>query len=287
MNSDNNVRHPVWLEPFAPPNFPDPALFNEQGLVAIGGDLSPRALTAAYLQGIFPWYQKPPLLWWSPDPRAVIDVEHLHISRSMRRHLRQLAQDPELSVVVTPRIGPVMRACGSARESTWITPEMLYAYSQLASRGRARAFEVRRKGALVGGLYGVHLGGLFAAESMFHVETDASKVALVAAVLYQFATGTTLFDVQFQTPHLASMGAYEISRQKYLAKLREAAVLSESSEIELPKLPPSAPLSSAMPTPRPTRLPANLGRSLGDDLDDGRTFSLELLPWVVLRLKLL
>jgi leucyl/phenylalanyl-tRNA---protein transferase len=276
VKPSNNLPRPVWLEPFEAPKFPNPAEFDEQGLVAIGGDLSPRSLTAAYLAGIFPWYQKAPILWWSPDPRGVIDPQNLHISRSLRRHLRQLVQDPEISVVATPRIGPVMRACGSARESTWITPEMLYAYGQLASRGRARAFEVRRNGALVGGLYGVLLGGLFAAESMFHIETDASKVALVAAVLYQFATGTELFDVQFQTSHLSTLGVYEIPRQKYLARLRE---LKPPPENELSSL-PLAP-SSPSPGDPPGGTPQDrVGASAS-------LFAQELLPWVVERVNLL
>jgi len=290
VNSDNNVRHPVWLEPFAVPQFPDPGLYNEQGLVAIGGDLSPRSLTAAYLQGIFPWYQKPPVLWWSPDPRGVIDDQSLHISRSMRRHLKQLAQDPDLRVCVTSRIGPVMRACGAVRESTWITPEMLYAYGQLASRGRAHALEVRRAGALVGGLYGVRLGGLFAAESMFHVETDASKVALIAAVLYQFATGTTVFDVQFQTPHLASMGVYEISRESYLAELRKlpkASELPESSASELPRLPPLPALGRPEFAPTVSSILPSFETTEATQLVNEGAFSLELLPWVVERLNLL
>jgi leucyl/phenylalanyl-tRNA---protein transferase len=133
-----------------------------------------------------------------------------------------LTQDSEVQVGVTSEIGEVMQKCGSLRESSWITPEMEQAYVRLGHEGYALAYEVRRSGALVGGLYGVRVGELFAAESMFHIETDGSKVALVCAVTHQFSTGAALFDVQFVTPHLASMGAYEVPRATYLRLLRNA-----------------------------------------------------------------
>lgn len=204
------------------PIFPDPSGFDRHGLVAAGGDLSPSSLVAAYEAGVFPWYEEPPILWWSPDPRGILEPASLHVSRSLRRHLRSLAQDAEVTVVATHSIREVMETSGALRERSWITPEMLRAYERLGAQERALAYEVRRKGRLVGGLYGVMVGRLFAAESMFHLETDASKVALTAAVVHQFACGAELFDVQFQTPHLKTMGVYEISRATYLARLRRA-----------------------------------------------------------------
>jgi leucyl/phenylalanyl-tRNA---protein transferase len=263
--SSNQRRRPVWLEPFTGPHFPDPTLYDEHGLVAVGGDLSPRYLLSAYRAGIFPWYQEPPILWWSPDPRAVIHQTSLHVSRSLSRHLRALVRDPSVSVRVTHQIGEVMHAAGAVRESTWITPGMERAYALLGRQKSALAYEVRRDGTLVGGLYGVKLGGLYAAESMFHVETDASKVALVAAVLHQFTHGTELFDVQFLTPHLASMGAYELPRSAYLHLLSNLAGNRSTS----------APEEEAK-TARPS-----------DASPQEANEEANILPWVVDRLNLL
>lgn len=212
-------RRPVWMPPFGVPEFPDPRDFAREGLVAGGGCLAPEWLRAAYANGIFPWYQEPPILWWSPDPRAVLDPSHLHISRSLARRLRTTT----FSIRASRSIEEVMRAAGDRREGTWVTEEMIEAYEELARGGAALAYEVREGSELVGGLYGVLLGSLFAAESKFHRRTDASKLALVAAVTHLFEAGVTLFDVQFQTPHLASLGVYEIPRADYVARARRAA----------------------------------------------------------------
>jgi leucyl/phenylalanyl-tRNA--protein transferase len=198
--------------------FPDPRGVDDEGLVAVGGDLSPARLLFAYASGIFPWYDEGlPPLWWSPDPRSVIDPSSLHVSRSLRRKLDRF----ELSY--NRAFERVMRECGQGRDGgTWILPEMVTAYVRLHRGGHAHSVEVWRGEQLVGGLYGVQVGGLFAAESMFHREADASKVALVAAVHTTFGAGTRLFDVQFSTPHLVRMGAYDLPRAGYLDRLAQA-----------------------------------------------------------------
>ncbi|MEB2311876.1 MAG: leucyl/phenylalanyl-tRNA--protein transferase [Sorangiineae bacterium] len=214
---------PVWLEVEGPPSFPEPREADAEGLLAVGGDLSPERLTLAYERGIFPWYgASDPPLWWSPDPRAIIEGADLRISRSLRRVLRH----GPFTVTRDRAFTEVMLGCAEREEGTWIFPEMIAAYTRLFARGRARSFEVWQDGELVGGLYGVHLGGFFAGESMFHRRTDASKVALVMAVTTLFDAGLELFDVQFLTPHLASLGARELSRARYLERLASAVAKS-------------------------------------------------------------
>jgi leucyl/phenylalanyl-tRNA---protein transferase len=213
-------RRPLLIVPGGPIAFPDPETADDEGLLAVGGDLSVPRLLAAYDQGIFPWYDDGlPPLWWSPDPRAVMDPERLHVSTSLRRQLRQR----RLVVSFDRDFRRVMQECGRRREGgTWILPEMLEAYTLLHRAGHAHSFEVWSGDQLVGGLYGVQRGGLFAAESMFHRVRDASKLALVVSVRSLFRAGISLYDVQFSTPHLASLGAYEVSRAEYLARLRAA-----------------------------------------------------------------
>jgi len=207
---------PTVLLPGSEPAFPDPSGADDHGLIAIGGDLSPQRLLAAYDMGIFPWFDEGmPLLWWCPNPRAVVDADSLHVSRSLRRTLRR----QRYTVTFNYAFLRVMTACGDRPEGTWVTQDMIAAYGTLHELGHAHSFEVWQHGELVGGLYGVQRGGLFAAESMFHTANDASKVALAVGLRTLFAEGVTLFDVQFLTPHLASMGAYEISRAHYLRRL--------------------------------------------------------------------
>jgi leucyl/phenylalanyl-tRNA--protein transferase len=204
--------------------FPDPESTDAEGLLAVGGDLAPERLLLAYERGIFPWYAEGlPPMWWSPDPRAVVDDQSLHVSKSLARELRR----GRFRVTVNHAFERVMRECGNERDGgTWILPEMVRAYVRLHERGHALSFEVWLGEQLVGGLYGVQRGALFAAESMFHRETNASKVALVAAVRSLFAAGIELFDVQFLTSHLASMGVYEISRSDYLRRVQAATARS-------------------------------------------------------------
>jgi len=219
---------PVLLSPTGPMSFPDPEQSDGEGLLAVGGDLTPERLILAYDSGIFPWYAEGlPPMWWSPDPRAVIDDQTLHVSKSLTRELRH----GRFRVTSNAAFERVMRECGRERDGgTWILPEMIRAYVRLYELGCARSFEVWQENQLCGGLYGVQRGALFAAESMFHRETNASKVALVAAVRSLFAAGITLMDVQFLTPHLASMGVREIPRRLYLAQVRHAVRRAVSLE---------------------------------------------------------
>ena len=183
----------------------------------MGGDLSSTRLLAAYRAGIFPWFDdRVPPLWWSPDPRTVITAASLHVSRRLRRTMRV----DRFEVTWDRAFDPVMRACAERREDgTWITADMRAAYGALHALGHAHSLEVWEGRALVGGIYGVHVGGVFAGESMFHRVTDASKVALVALGAFLFTAGIEVLDVQLTTPHLLRMGAQEISRKAYLAQL--------------------------------------------------------------------
>jgi leucyl/phenylalanyl-tRNA---protein transferase len=186
--------------------------------LGIGADLEPGTLIAAYRAGVFPWPDDAGrLLWWSPDPRAVMPLDGFHESRSLRRARRRF-------VVTRDRaFADVMRGCGSTHGPTWITPGMLMAYVRLHELGWAHSIEVWHGGELAGGVYGVAVGGLFAAESMFHRGRDASKAALAGLVEHLRSRGFGLLDVQLLTPHLASLGAVEVAREAYLAGL--AAVI--------------------------------------------------------------
>lgn len=210
---------PLYIRPGSTPVFPDPLRSDAEGLVAVGGDLSPARLVAAYSRGIFPWYEEGiPPLWWCPDPRAVMSMDALHVSRSLARRLRRGGF--ELSW--NREFGRVIRECGQNRpEGTWIFADMIDAYERLHALGRAHSLEVWMSGELVGGIYGVQCGGLFAAESMFTRRTDAGKVALVCCLRSVSRAGIELFDVQFLTPHLEAMGSWECTREEYLRRLAE------------------------------------------------------------------
>lgn len=204
---------PLFIRPGDAPAFPDPCGADGEGLVAVGGDLRPERLLLAYERGIFPWYDAEIPLWWSPDPRAIMTPERLHVSRSLRRFLRRTSWH----VTVNRAFTTVMVECSRERkDGTWIHPEVVDAYTELYRLGHAHSFEVWDGPTLVGGLYGVQRGGLFAAESMFHRQTNGSKVALCVSLLATFRQGIELFDVQFLTDHLEFMGAFEIPRREYL-----------------------------------------------------------------------
>jgi leucyl/phenylalanyl-tRNA--protein transferase len=220
-------RAPIWLPEGSAPVFPPPSDFDDHGLVAGGGDLSPARLLAAYRAGIFPWYDEPPILWWSPHPRSVITRESLHLSRSFKRTLRTTS----FRVTAGTVLGEVMAQCADREGGTWLTDEMQAAYLALQEEGHMQSYEVWEGEALVGGLYGVLIGGLFAAESKFHRRTDASKIALAAAVADLFDRGVTLFDVQFTTDHLRSLGVHEVPRDEYLARLKMAVGVSLSAAV--------------------------------------------------------
>jgi len=212
-------RSPLLIASGGPLYFPNPELSDEEGLVAIGGDLSPPRLLLAYESGIFPWYDRGlPPLWWSPDPRAILDLADLHVSRSMQRVLKR----GPFRLTWNRAFRQVMQACGDRDEGTWILPEMIEAYCELHRLGHAHSIEVWDGSELVGGLYGVQRGALFAAESMFHRATNASKAALIECVKCLFARGIDLFDVQFLTPHLVSLGAREIPRKQYIERVARA-----------------------------------------------------------------
>jgi leucyl/phenylalanyl-tRNA--protein transferase len=203
----------------ADPFFPDPEHADPEGLVAVGGDLSPGRLLRAYRLGIFPWYDaRTPILWWSPDPRAILPLDGLHVSRRLARTLRTT----RFAVTFDLAFVRVMRGCADRDQGTWITPEMIAAYTTLYDLGHAHSVEVWLDGELAGGIYGVALGGLFAGESMFTRVSDASKVALVRLVERLNERGFALFDVQYLNEHTASLGAVEVPRRDYLAQLRRA-----------------------------------------------------------------
>jgi leucyl/phenylalanyl-tRNA--protein transferase len=200
---------------------PDPGGADENGLVALGGKLEPKKLIAAYRAGLFPWSSRPVVSWWSPDPRAIFDLAtwrpHRSIGQSIRRGGWRFTVDHDFS--------GVMRACAEpteGREGTWISPDFIEAYSLLHRRGHAHSVEVWQESELIGGLYGVTLGGFFGGESMFHRRTDASKAAVAHLVERLRAGGFTLLDAQVPTPHLERLGALSISRDDYLERLRAA-----------------------------------------------------------------
>lgn len=212
----------IGRPPIEPPlnrwRLPAPQLADEHGLCGIGADLAPGTLLAAYRSGIFPMpLRRRTLGWWSPDPRGVIPLDGLIVSRSLRRSCRRY--DVRFDI----RFGDVMERCGNPnRPHGWITPQFVDAYEALHRLGWAHSVESYVDGQLVGGLYGVRIGGLFAGESMFSEATDASKVALVSLVDWLVETGATLLDVQWTTPHLTSVGAVDIPRRSYLELLDEA-----------------------------------------------------------------
>jgi leucyl/phenylalanyl-tRNA--protein transferase len=204
--------------------FPPPDLAEPDGLLAVGGDLSPARLLLAYSLGIFPWFNAgDPLLWWSPDPRCILEAEELHVSASLAKVLRRGI----FSVTFDRCFPEVISACAEGRRAgggTWITPEMEAAYCRLHEMGFAHSVECWRDGELVGGLYGVSLGRCFFGESMFHRVSDASKVAFVTLVRTLSERGCELIDCQMPNPHLASLGARGISRQDFLERLRRGGV---------------------------------------------------------------
>jgi leucyl/phenylalanyl-tRNA--protein transferase len=213
----------VPTPPIEPPptryRMPDPRDAIASGLLAGGGDLEPGTILAAYRSGIFPWPDAAgTLFWWSPDPRAILPLDGMHVSRSLRRTQRR----GRLRVTADRACADVIAACADRPDGTWITPAIHTAYTHLHALGWAHSIEVWDGETLAGGVYGIAIGGFFAAESMFHRVRDASKTALAALVERLRAHGFTLLDVQLRTPHLASLGVVEIRRAEYLAHLAAA-----------------------------------------------------------------
>jgi len=226
----------TWLSPQdAPEWFPplEQALEEPSGLLAAGGDLSPERLVAAYRRGIFPWYSPgQPVLWWSPDPRAVLFPEEFRCTRSLAKTLRNAGFTPS----VDRDFAAVIDGCAAPRAAspgTWITAEMRSAYLELHRLGCAHSIEVRRDGSLLGGLYGVRLGGVFFGESMFSRARDASKVALAHLVALCRRNALAVIDCQLPSRHLASLGARTIPRSQFQALLRE--------QVRLPAAPLALP----------------------------------------------
>jgi len=209
------------LDAFPPGVFPDPerALADPNGLLAFGGDLSPQRLIAAYARGIFPWYSEgDPLLWWSPDPRCVFATDGVHVSHSLAKFLRRC----EWRWSMDRAFEDVMLACAAPRAEqggTWITSDMMTAYTNLHVLGYAHSLEVWEADELIGGLYGVSAGRTFSAESMFSRRTNASKVALLALAQVLRERGFPWIDAQVPNPHLLRMGARMLPRRQFVEEL--------------------------------------------------------------------
>ncbi len=216
----------------------DPREADEDGIVGAGADLEAPTLAAAYRRGVFPWpHDGLPLLWFSPDPRAVIEARGVHVSRSLARRLRTCGW----TTTMDRALPDVMAACAD-RPDTWITPAMRSAYERLWALGWARSLEVWEDGRLVGGIYGVQVGGVLTGESMFHRRTDASKVALVDLCARLAEGGGAVLDVQLPTAHLRSLGAVSLPRDEFLALLvseRDRTVHPVSAELPVRRLAPA------------------------------------------------
>ncbi len=227
----------TWLDP-SKLEFPpvEQAMQDPDGLLAVGGDLSKERLLLAYSKGIFPWYEDDqPLLWWSPDPRAVIEPQNVKISRSLRKRLRKR----EFEVRVDTAFDDVVKRCQNPRaysNETWITNEMRQAYLALHRDGYAHSIECYQDKELVGGLYGVSIGRLFFGESMFHAATDASKVAFVALCRLLRQQGCPLVDCQMPNPHIMSLGVETISRSEFMLHLLNNNKLKSNEWINWPSL---------------------------------------------------
>ncbi|MFW6020435.1 MAG: leucyl/phenylalanyl-tRNA--protein transferase [Bacteroidales bacterium] len=214
---------PVFELPTDKIIFPHPSLAEENGLLAVGGDLKPERLLQAYANGIFPWYSEgEPVLWWSINPRMVLFPEEFKVSKSLRRLIRK----QKFEVTLNYNFTGVISHCASVprfnQEGTWITKDMIQAYENLHESGYAHSFESWYDNQLVGGLYGVSIGKAFFGESMFHTMSDASKVAFYYFIFHLRSAGFYLVDAQLYTDHLASLGARLIGRDEYLQKLYKA-----------------------------------------------------------------
>lgn len=206
--------------------FPDPNLADDEGLVAVGGNLSAEFLLAAYQQGLFPWFNEgDPILWWSPNPRMVLFPDEFKCSNS----LHQVIRSKKYTVKTDTNFEKVIKHCASVirrgQNGTWITGDIIEAYSRLNHEGYAHSFETYRNNSLVGGLYGVTLGKAFFGESMFFLERDASKVALYYLVQVAKKKNFKFIDVQQSTEHLKSLGARDMDRSEFLKILQKAVQL--------------------------------------------------------------
>jgi leucyl/phenylalanyl-tRNA--protein transferase len=205
--------------------FPHPSTASEEGIVAYGADLNPNRVLAAYRNGIFPWYNEDegdPILWWSPNPRFVLDLEELHIPKSLKKTIKKNIFEIKFNTNFTRVMIECANAYRADQDGTWIGAEMIESYSQIHSMGFAHSFEAYYQGELVGGGYGVSLGDIFCGESMFAKKSDASKVAFVALAQRLKQHGFKYIDSQIHTEHLERFGAKDISRDKYLQLVRKS-----------------------------------------------------------------
>jgi leucyl/phenylalanyl-tRNA--protein transferase len=211
LNDDDNAGFPPVSRALAEPD----------GLLAVGGTLSPRRLITAYEHGVFPWYAEgQPVLWWSPDPRAVLFPAELRVSRSLRKRIRNAGFETRLDTA----FAAVIEQCAEPRasgEGTWLTADMIAAYTELHALGLAHSVESWHDGVLVGGLYGVRLGQVFFGESMFSRTADGSKIALVRLIDEARARGIVVIDCQIASPHLESLGSRSIPRTEFTALLSQ------------------------------------------------------------------
>ncbi|SFV59528.1 Leucyl/phenylalanyl-tRNA--protein transferase [hydrothermal vent metagenome] len=198
--------------------FPPPTSASQEGIVAWGGDLTPSRIIRAYQEGIFPWYAKDdPILWWSPDPRFIMELDEFRLTRSLKKSLKKFEYK------IDADFSGVIRSCATVpregQNGTWILPEVIEAYETLHALGVAHSIESYHEGELVGGLYGLAIGGVFCGESMFSKKSDASKAAYYILIQHLKKWRYSFVDCQVPTPHLASLGAKEISREEFLKRL--------------------------------------------------------------------
>jgi leucyl/phenylalanyl-tRNA--protein transferase len=220
-----------WLEensPLPKPEFAQKTGTNLAGLVAAGGDLSATRLYEAYRQGIFPWFSEgQPVLWWSPDPRMVLQTQDFKLHRSLRKTLQKFIANPRCEIRIDSAFDKVIRSCAQTQRQgqpgTWIVAEMIEAYEALHTLGYAHSIETWIDDTLVGGLYCVSIGETLFGESMFARQADASKIALAALVAFARSNGLDWIDCQQNTKHLAFMGAKEIPRKEFLKLVRQAS----------------------------------------------------------------
>jgi leucyl/phenylalanyl-tRNA--protein transferase len=209
-----------WKNPFDRGYFPEPSLAGEDGLLAAGGTLEPEVLLEAYSRGIFPWYSEgSPVLWWSPDPRMVLFPDRFRVSQSLEQTLRKGGFEIRMDSVFPDVIRHCARQPRPGQKGTWITGAMIDAYTLLHREGYAHSVEVFRQDKLAGGLYGISMGSAFFGESMFHLERDASKVALFYLVEFARRQGFDFIDAQQSTGHLKSLGAIEVPREEFMLLL--------------------------------------------------------------------
>ncbi|WP_299572329.1 leucyl/phenylalanyl-tRNA--protein transferase [uncultured Shewanella sp.] len=205
------------------PHFPDPkqALDDPNGLLAVGGDLTPQRLVEAYYQGIFPWFNDDdPILWWSPDPRAIFTPKAQPLNKSMKKYLRKT----QWRYTINHAFADVIRACSEPRltqQETWISTNIQEAYIQLHLLGKAHSIEVWDGNQLIGGLYGIAVGSVFCGESMFHRQTNASKAAFAILNQHIVKHGFKLIDAQIMNPHLENLGAQACPREDFLSSLKQ------------------------------------------------------------------